>query len=41
MLEAHRQGEDGRGRGAALNIGVSLVLGLAFAWAGRRIGLAL
>lgn len=41
VLEAHRQGEDGRGRGAALNIGISLVLGLACAWAGRRIGMAL
>jgi fluoride exporter len=40
-LEAHRQGEDGRLRGAALNLAVSLVLGLACAWAGRRAGMAL
>jgi CrcB protein len=40
-LEAHRQGEDGRLRGAALNIAGGLVLGLACAWAGRRIGMAL
>jgi CrcB protein len=40
-LEAHRQGEDGRLRAAALNLGASLVLGLACAWAGRRLGMAL
>ena len=40
-LEAHRQAEDGRGRGAWANLGVSLVLGLAFAWAGHRLGGAL
>jgi CrcB protein len=40
-LEAHRQAEDGRGRGAWANLGVSLVLGLAVAWAGHRLGGAL
>lgn len=40
-LEAHRQAEDGRGRGALANLGVSLVLGLAAAWAGHRLGGAL
>jgi len=41
MLEAHRQAEDGRFAGAGLNLGASLALGLAAAWAGRRLGLAL
>jgi fluoride exporter len=40
-LETHRQGEDGRLREAALNLAVSLVLGLGCAWAGRELGLAL
>jgi CrcB protein len=40
-FEAHRQAEDGRGRGALLNLVLSLVAGLAAAWAGRRLGLAL
>jgi CrcB protein len=40
-LETHRQAEDGRSRGALLNVGASLVLGLAAAWAGRRLGMAL
>jgi fluoride exporter len=40
-LETHRQAEDGRTRGALLNLGVSLVLGLAVAWAGHRLGRAL
>ena len=40
-LEAHRQAEDGRSAGALLNLGASLALGLAAAWAGRRLGLAL
>ena len=40
-LEAHRQAEDGRARGALLNLGGSLVLGLAVAWAGHRLGRAL
>jgi CrcB protein len=37
-LETHRQAEDGRNRGALLNLGLSLVLGLAVAWAGQRLG---
>ncbi len=41
MLETHRQAEDGGFAAAALNIGASLALGLAAAWAGRRVGLAL
>ena len=41
VFEAHRQGEDARLREAALNLAVSLVLGLACAWAGRELGLAL
>jgi CrcB protein len=40
-FEAHRQAEDGRTRGALANLAVSLVLGLACAWAGRRLGMAL
>jgi len=40
-LEAHRQAEDGRTRGALANLGVSLALGLLVAWAGRELGLAL
>ena len=40
-LEAHRQAEDGRARGALLNLAGSLVLGLAVAWAGHRLGGAL
>lgn len=40
-LETHRQAEDGRFGGAALNVAMSLVLGLACAWAGRRLGRAL
>lgn len=40
-LESHRLGEDGRlGLGAA-NFAVSLVLGVALAWAGRELGLLL
>jgi CrcB protein len=40
-LESHRLGEDGRlGLGLA-NFAVSLVLGVAAAWAGRRLGVAL
>ena len=41
MLETHRQAEDGRFAGAALNVGGSLAAGLLAAWAGRRLGLAL
>jgi CrcB protein len=40
-FETHRQAEDGRGAGALLNLGVSLVLGVAVAWAGHRLGGAL
>jgi CrcB protein len=40
-FEAHRLAEDGRMRGAVANLAVSLVLGLACAWAGRRLGMAL
>jgi CrcB protein len=40
-LEAHRQGEDGRFGGATLNLAAGVALGLASAWAGRRLGLAL
>jgi CrcB protein len=40
-LESHRLGEDGQlGLGVA-NFAVSLVLGVAAAWAGRRLGVAL
>jgi CrcB protein len=41
MFESHRLAEDGRGGLAALNIGVSLVLGIGAIWLGRRIGAAL
>jgi CrcB protein len=41
MFESHRQAEDGRFAGAALNVGASLALGLAAVWAGRELGLAL
>jgi CrcB protein len=41
VFEAHRQGEDGRTGAAAVNLAASLALGLACAWAGRRLGLAL
>jgi CrcB protein len=40
-LETHRQAEDGRGRAALLNLAISLVLGVACAWAGRRLGMTL
>lgn len=38
MLETQRLGEERRGRAAAANIVVSLVLGLAAAWLGQLIG---
>jgi fluoride exporter len=41
MFESHRLGEDGRLRAGALNIAVSLALGLAAAWLGRRLGAGL
>ena len=37
-LESHRLGEDGRLRLGAANLAVSLVLGVACAWLGDRIG---
>ena len=37
-LESHRLGEDGEVRLGALNFIVSLILGLAAAWAGRHVG---
>jgi CrcB protein len=40
-FESHRLSEDGEGRAAALNFAVSLALGVAAAWAGRRLGAAL
>jgi CrcB protein len=40
-LESHRLGEDGQLRLGALNFAVSLGLGLAAAWLGRRLGVAL
>jgi CrcB protein len=41
MLETRRLAEDGRLRLGALNIVVSLALGVGAAWLGRRIGVAL
>jgi CrcB protein len=41
MLETHRLAEDRRGPPAAANVAVSLLVGLAAAWIGREIGLAL
>jgi CrcB protein len=40
-LESHRLGEDGELRLGGLNFAVSLLLGIAIAWAGRRVGAAL
>jgi CrcB protein len=40
MFESHRLGEDGRLRAGALNIAVSLALGLAACWLGRHVGTA-
>jgi CrcB protein len=40
-LESHRLAEDGQGALGALNFAASLVLGVALAWAGRRLGAAL
>jgi fluoride exporter len=40
-LESHRLGEDGELRIGLLNFAVSLVLGVAVAWAGRHLGAAL
>jgi CrcB protein len=41
MFETHRLGEEGRGRFGAVNVGVSLVLGVLCAWLGRLLGGAL
>lgn len=38
MLETQRLGEERRGRAAALNIVISIVLGVAAAWLGQLIG---
>lgn len=40
-FESHRLAEDGERRLGALNFAVSLILGVAAAWLGRRIGAAL
>lgn len=40
-LESHRLAEDGRVQLGAVNFAVSLVLGVALAWAGREAGLLL
>lgn len=41
VLESQRLGEDGQARLGALNFLVSLFAGLAVAWLGRRLGMAL
>ena len=41
VLEAHREAEDGRLAGAALNLGAGLALGVGCAWAGRELGMSL
>jgi CrcB protein len=40
MFESHRLGEDGRLRAGALNIAISLALGLTASWLGRHAGSA-
>jgi fluoride exporter len=40
-LESHRLSEDGQERLGAANFAVSLVLGVAVAWLGRKIGAGL
>lgn len=40
-LESHRLGEDGQLRLGIVNFAVSLLLGIAAAWAGRHLGVAL
>ena len=40
-LESHRLGEDGQLRLGMLNFAISLLLGVAAAWAGQRLGVAL
>lgn len=41
MYETQRLAETGAGRAAALNISLSLVAGVLFAWAGTKAGAAL
>jgi fluoride exporter len=38
MFESHRLGEDGRLRLGALNVALSLVVGVLAVWAGRGLG---
>lgn len=38
MFEGHRLGEEGNLRLGVLNFGISLILGLGGAWAGRHVG---
>lgn len=40
-LESHRLGEDGQLRLGIVNFAVSVILGIAAAWAGRHLGAAL
>jgi fluoride exporter len=40
VFDSHRLGEEGRPRLGALNIAVSLLLGLVAVWLGRRAGAA-
>jgi len=40
-LESHRLGEDGQLRLGIVNFAVSLILGIAAAWAGRHLGASL
>jgi CrcB protein len=40
-LESHRLAQDGEGALAGANLAVGLALGLAAAWLGRRLGIAL
>jgi fluoride exporter len=40
-LESHRLGEDGQLRLGVANFAISLLLGVAAAWAGRHVGAAL
>lgn len=40
-LESHRLGEDGRVRAGTANFVLSLILGLAAVWLGRKLGAAL
>lgn len=41
MLESHRLAEDGELRLGLVNLGLSLVLGVLAAWAGRQLGASL